>query len=109
MHVGVSRYIHVVVVNVSGPVEVSAKGRTCAEVSANERTCAEVLHTLSEGDETGVRDDLLLATIGWHEALIYISESRTNIGRYNTKNGPARATRHFTVPESHKQLQESSH
>ena len=30
----------------------------------------------------------------------YTSEERVKIGRYAAKNGPARATRHFAVPET---------
>ena len=30
----------------------------------------------------------------------YTPEDRAKIGRYAAENGPARATRHFTVPET---------
>ena len=30
----------------------------------------------------------------------YTSEERAKIGRYTAENGPARATRHFAVPET---------
>ena len=39
----------------------------------------------------------------------YIPENRTMGGTYNTKQVPARATRHFAVPKSWKQQQEGSH
>ena len=56
-----------------------------------------------------MRGNLSQATIGWHEELMHTPESRTKMGRYNTETGPARATRHFTVTKSQKQLRESSH
>ena len=49
-----------------------------------------------------MRGDLSQVTIGWHEALSYTPENRTNIGRYNTKNFPARVITHLAVPESKK-------
>ena len=38
----------------------------------------------------------------------YASKNRTKIGSYNTKNGPALATMHITVPKSRKQQREGS-
>ena len=55
------------------------------------------------------RDDLLRVNEGKKHSAIcgsysdYTPENRTRIGRYNTENGPARATKHFAVPESWKQ------
>ena len=54
--------------------------------------------------------------IGWcaiHGAYSdYTPENRTQIGegqtKYNTNSGPARATRHFAVPEMLKQQREGS-
>ena len=96
LHVGASGCVHIVAVDMSGPAKISAEGKNCAEV----------LHSLSEGDNmcTGVQCYLLRANIGCHEVQIYTHENRTNIGRYNTENGPARATRHLAVPKSQTQL-----
>ena len=55
------------------------------------------------------RDDLLRVNEGKKHSAIcgpysdYTPENRTGIGRHNTENGPARATKHFAVPESWKQ------
>ena len=39
----------------------------------------------------------------------YNPENRTMGETYNTRNVPARATRHFAVPKNWKQQQEGSH
>ena len=66
--------------------------------------------TLSEGDKTGERAPK--AIMKWSVIRTYsdyASENRTRIRRFNIKNSPARATRHFAVPERQKQQQEDSH
>ena len=50
-----------------------------------------VRRALDEEAKIGLKRDVTCA---------YTPDDRANIGRYTAENGPARATRHFAVPET---------
>ena len=106
-YIRINRYVYVVAVDMASPAAVSTEGRTCAEV----------LHSLSKGDKTGEgrRKWFLASDLAMKRNRIcgaysdYTPENRTMGGTYNTKQVPARATRHFAAPKSWKQRREGSH